>query len=110
MSCSSALTARGCSRDGEALYLRPFVWATEVGLGVSPSTSALFQVIASPVANYFGGTLKPVALWLSEHYVRASPGGTGARENVEATTRAPCSAQQEAAAHGCQQVALRRCH
>jgi branched-chain amino acid aminotransferase len=64
--------------EGASLYLRPFVWATEVGLGVRPSEEALFQLIASPAGNYFSGPLRPVSLWLSQEYVRAAPGGTGA--------------------------------
>lgn len=34
----------------ESLYLRPFMIATEVGLGVKPANEYLFLVIASPVA------------------------------------------------------------
>ncbi len=64
--------------DGHSLYLRPFMIATQTGLGVNkPSSSYLFMVIASPVAGYFGGQLKPVTVWLSEDYSRAAPGGTG---------------------------------
>ena len=92
------------SQDGSALYLRPFVWGTEVGLGVRPSETALFQVIASPVANYFGAKLQPVALWLTQEYVRAAPGGTGAAK-CGGNYAASLIAQQEAAEHGCQQVA-----
>ena len=35
---------------GESLYIRPFMIATEVGLGVRPSNKALFSVIATPAA------------------------------------------------------------
>jgi branched-chain amino acid aminotransferase len=38
---------------GESLYIRPFMIATEVGLGVRPSNQALFAVIATPAAAYF---------------------------------------------------------
>ena len=64
--------------EGASLYLRPFMFADEVGLGVRPSESARFLVIASPAGNYFSGPLRPVSLWLSQEYVRAAPGGTGA--------------------------------
>ena len=33
------------SGDGASLYLRPFIWATEVGLGVRPSDTALPRVV-----------------------------------------------------------------
>src|SRR6202035_4633153 len=38
--------------DG-SLYLRPFMFASEVFLGVKPSSEYLFLVIASPVGSYF---------------------------------------------------------
>ncbi len=66
------------SADGHSLYLRPFMIATQVGLGVNrPSSSYLYAVIASPVSGYFGGEVRPVTVWLSEDYSRAAPGGTG---------------------------------
>ena len=89
--------------EGASLYLRPFIWATEVGLGVRPSSSARFQVIASPAGNYFSGALRPVSLWLSQEYTRSAPGGTGAAK-CGGNYAASLVAQQEAAAHGCDQV------
>jgi branched-chain amino acid aminotransferase len=89
--------------EGASLYLRPFVWATEVGLGVRPSESALFQLIASPAGNYFGGPLRPVSLWLSQEHVRAAPGGTG-EAKCGGNYAASLVAQQEAIANGCDQV------
>ncbi len=89
--------------EGASLYLRPFVWATEVGLGVRPSDSALFQLIASPAGNYFSGPLRPVSLWLSQEYTRSAPGGTGAAK-CGGNYAASLVAQQEAIANGCDQV------
>jgi len=89
--------------DGTSLYLRPFVWATDVGLGVRPSDSALFQLIASPAGNYFSGPLRSVSLWLSQEYTRAAPGGTGAAK-CGGNYAASLVAQREAAANGCDQV------
>src|SRR6516165_5239629 len=41
--------------EGNSLYLRPFMIATQRGLGVNhPSDSFLFCAIASPAASYFG--------------------------------------------------------
>jgi len=88
--------------DG-SLYLRPFMLANEVFLGVKPSAEYLFAVIASPVGSYFKGGPAPVTIWLSENYTRASVGGTGAAKcggNYAASLRA----QAEATAHGCDQV------
>src|SRR3546814_5973902 len=64
--------------DGGALYLRPFMIASEVFLGVKPSAEYLFAVIASSVGAYFKGGAPAVSLWISENYTRAAPGGTGA--------------------------------
>jgi branched-chain amino acid aminotransferase len=91
------------SGEGASLYLRPFVWATEIGLGVRPSDTALFQLIASPSGNYFSGPLRPVSLWLSQEYTRAAPGGTGAAK-CGGNYAASLVAQQEAIANGCDQV------
>jgi branched-chain amino acid aminotransferase len=42
--------------EGNSLYLRPFMIATQRGLGVNhPSNQYLFCVIASPAASYFSG-------------------------------------------------------
>lgn len=62
-------------RLGESLYLRPFMIATEVGLGIKPSESFKFLIIASPVGNYFS---KPsVKVYIEREDCRACPGGTG---------------------------------
>ena len=58
----------------KSLYLRPFMFSTEVGLGVRPSSSYLYVLIASPAGAYFPRGLKPVTVWLSEDYSRAAPG------------------------------------
>jgi branched-chain amino acid aminotransferase len=87
----------------KSLYLRPFMIATEPGLGVRPADEVMFVVIASPSGAYFPAGLKPVSIWLSEHYTRASPGGTGAAKTA-GNYAASLVAQQEATEHGCAQV------
>ncbi|PRX95673.1 branched-chain amino acid aminotransferase [Allonocardiopsis opalescens] len=92
------------SREGHSLYLRPFMFATQVGMGVnSPSASYLFAVIASPSAAYFSGAVKPVRVWLSEDYTRAAPGGTG-EAKCAGNYAASFLAQAEAVQRGCDQV------
>jgi len=86
-----------------SLYLRPFMIASEVFLGVKPSAEYIFAVIASPVGSYFKGGPAPVSIWVSENYTRAAIGGTGAVKcggNYAASLRA----QAEAIKHGCDQV------
>ncbi len=62
---------------GESLYIRPFMFASEVGLGVRPSNRATYIVITTPASAYFNPD-KAVSVWISTEYVRAAPGGTGA--------------------------------
>ena len=87
---------------GESLYIRPFMIATEVGLGVRPSNQALFAVIATPAAAYFNAA-KAVTVWISTEYVRAALGGTG-EAKCGGNYAASLLAQQQAAAQGCDQV------
>jgi branched-chain amino acid aminotransferase len=91
------------SVDGQSLYLRPFMIATQRGLGVNkPSSSYQFTVIASPVANYFGAA-KAVTVWLSSDYTRAAPGGTG-EAKCGGNYAAAFAGQLQALEHGCDQV------
>src|SRR5215212_4700766 len=78
-----------------SLYLRPFMIASEVFLGVKPSAEYIFAVIASPVGSYFKGGPAPVSIWVSENYTRAAIGGTGAVKcggNYAASLRAQAEA------------------
>ncbi|MFF3730621.1 branched-chain amino acid aminotransferase [Streptomyces sp. NPDC002476] len=88
----------------ESLYLRPFMIASEVGLGVKPANEYLFVVIASPAGAYFPGGVKPVSIWLSENRVRAVPGGMGDAK-TGGNYAASLLAQAEASEKGCDQVA-----
>ncbi len=91
------------SADVGSLYLRPFQFADEVFLGVRPANSYLFAVIASPVGAYFKGGADGVTVWVSQDYVRAAPGGTGAAK-CGGNYAASLLAQAEASRHGCDQV------
>lgn len=86
-----------------SLYLRPFMFASEVFLGVRPAKHVTFCVIASPAGAYFTSGLKPVSIWLSAEYTRAAPGGTGAAK-CAGNYAASLVAQQEAIDNGCDQV------
>jgi branched-chain amino acid aminotransferase len=92
------------AQQDESLYLRPFMIATGVGLGVNaPSSTYTFIVIASPAGPYFAGGVKPVKVWLCDEYVRAAPGGTGFAK-CGGNYAAAFVAQAEAVAQGCDQV------
>lgn len=86
-----------------ALYLRPFMIGTEETLGVKPSHSYTFYVIASPAGAYFSGGVKPVSVWVSKEYVRAAPGGTGDAK-FAGNYAGSLLAQAEAQEKGCDQV------
>jgi len=89
--------------DGGTLYLRPFMFASEVFLGVRPAKEYLFMVIASAAGPYFKGDAGAISIWTSEHYTRAARGGTGAAK-CGGNYAASLIAQAEATAHGHDQV------
>ena len=87
---------------GESLYIRPFMFATEVGLGVRPSNKATYMLIATPAGAYFDPS-KAVSVWISTEYVRAAIGGTG-EVKCGGNYAASLVAQRAAAKEGCDQV------
>ena len=91
------------SGEHGALYLRPFMIASETFLGVKPSSEYVYMVIASSVGAYFKGGPKAVTIWASENYTRAAPGGTGAAK-CGGNYAASLAAQAEAIDKGCDQV------
>jgi branched-chain amino acid aminotransferase len=89
---------------GNSLYLRPFMIATQRGLGFThPSDSYLFCVIASPATAYFGARPRPLTVWLAEDYTRAAKGGTGFAK-AAGNYGGAFAAGQQAIARGCDQV------
>ncbi len=60
-----------------ALYIRPTMIATQVGLGVKASTDYIFYIIIGPVGSYFAGGINPLRLRVEEKFVRSAEGGTG---------------------------------
>ncbi|MBS4730234.1 branched-chain amino acid aminotransferase [Mycobacterium sp. SM1] len=87
----------------ESLYLRPFIFATEPGLGVRPAKQFRYLLMASPAGAYFKEGIKPVSVWVSTQYVRACPGGTGAAK-FGGNYAASLVAQVQAVENGCEQV------
>jgi branched-chain amino acid aminotransferase len=91
------------SAPEHSLYLRPFMYGSEVGLGVRPSAEVKFVLIASPSGSYFPSGVKPVTVWLSEEFSRAAPGGTG-EAKCGGNYAGSLLAQAQASAQGCDQV------
>lgn len=83
---------------GTALYIRPFVIATDPFLGVRASSTYRFIVILSPVGSYYAQGLNPVSIYVEPEYVRAVRGGTGfakASGNYAGSLKAQQKAQKE---------------
>lgn len=59
---------------GSALYIRPYMFATDEFIGVKPSQTYKFIIFTGPVGPYYP---KPVSLIAEQQYVRAVAGGTG---------------------------------
>ncbi|OBX20663.1 branched-chain amino acid aminotransferase [Erythrobacter sp. QSSC1-22B] len=89
--------------EGGALYLRPFMFASEAFLGVRPARQYKYIVIASPVGGYFKSGAPAVKIWVSRNYTRAAPGGTGFAK-TGGNYAASLVPQAEATAQGCDQV------
>ena len=89
--------------DGGSLYLRPFMIASEVFLGVKPAGEYLYMVLASSAGSYWKGGVRPISLWVSHDYSRAGAGGTGAAK-CGGNYATSLVAQQEAIRRGCDQV------
>jgi branched-chain amino acid aminotransferase len=86
-----------------SLYLRPFMFASEVVLGVKPSAEYLYIVLASPAGRYFRGDSQAITLWVTRDYIRAAPGGTG-EAKCGGNYAASLIAQAESIREGCDQV------
>ena len=89
--------------EGGSIYLRPFMIASEVFLGVKPSAEYHYMVIASAVGAYWKGPPRAVSLWISREHSRAAAGGTGAAK-CGGNYAASLLAQAEAIKRGCDQV------
>jgi len=86
-----------------ALYIRPFVFASQPAIGVHPAKSYKFLIILSPVGPYYSTGLAPVNILVEDEYVRAVRGGIGAAK-AAANYAASLKAQQKAMQKGYAQV------
>jgi branched-chain amino acid aminotransferase len=60
--------------EGESLYLRPHMFATDEYVGVKPSDSYMFVIFSCPVGKYYTNELK---VKTETNFTRAVKGGTG---------------------------------
>ncbi|GAA4330687.1 branched-chain amino acid aminotransferase [Mucilaginibacter gynuensis] len=62
------------TQDNHALYIRPFMFATDPFLGVQPSATYKYMVLTCPVGPYFSKTLR---VKIETNFTRAAEGGMG---------------------------------
>lgn len=60
--------------EGSALYIRPFIFATDEFLGIKPSDNYKYMVFTCPVGAYYP---EPISVKIETKYVRAFKGGAG---------------------------------
>ena len=61
-------------KEGSALYIRPFIFATGKGFHASPAEEYKFLICLAPSGSYFSGKVKVL---IEEKYSRSANGGTG---------------------------------
>lgn len=62
------------AQDGSALYIRPFMYASEAKFGVKISDEYRFIIFTGPVPSFFA---HPIKVKVENTYIRAAKGGTG---------------------------------
>ena len=60
---------------GNALYIRPFVFASEPSINASEANEYTFMIICSPSKSYYGNM--EISVKVEEKYSRAAKGGVG---------------------------------
>lgn len=60
--------------DGNSLYIRPFVIATQGAISAAPADEYKFMIICSPAQSYFAGEVRVL---IAEKYSRSADGGVG---------------------------------
>lgn len=89
--------------EGQSLYIRPFIIATEETLMVHPSKTYLFMIILSPVGSYYKAGINPVKIYVEDDFVRAVKGGTG-EVKIGGNYSASLAGQEKAKKEGFAQV------
>ena len=81
--------------EGGALYIRPYMFATDDFIGVKPSETFIFAIFCCPVGPYYNKALK---IKVEDEFSRAAPGGVGFTKcagNYGASMYPTLKAQQE---------------
>lgn len=91
------------TKDGESLYIRPFIYGKDPFLGVNPSKGYKLIYLLSPVGAYYLEGFNPVKILVQDKYVRAVRKGLGECK-TPANYAASLLAGQEAEKMGYSQV------
>jgi branched-chain amino acid aminotransferase len=67
------------NKPGYSLYIRPFMFATDQYIGVTPSKTYRFIIFTCPVGAYYS---KPLKVFVETHYIRSAEGGVGFSKNA----------------------------
>lgn len=65
------------TKEGESLYIRPFLFGSDPVLGVKPATEYKMIILLSPVGAYYPEGFKPVKILAQNEYFRAVRKGLG---------------------------------
>ncbi|MDO8549282.1 MAG: branched-chain amino acid aminotransferase, partial [Ignavibacteria bacterium] len=65
------------TKEGESLYIRPFMFGSDPFLGVKPASRYKMIILLSPVGAYYPEGFKPVKILAQNEYVRAVRKGLG---------------------------------
>ena len=83
-----------------SLYIRPFLFASDPYIGVSPSREYRFFIFTAPVGAYYEGS---VSLYVTRKWIRAAEGGIG-EAKAAGNYSASYYGMAEAREHGCDNV------
>ncbi|SDH25819.1 branched chain amino acid aminotransferase apoenzyme [Alteribacillus persepolensis] len=93
------------TKDGQSLYIRPFIISTEAGLSVRPASQYKLMIIMTPVGAYYSNSdhMSPVKIYVEDEFVRSVKGGVGFTK-TSGNYAASLKAQTKAAELGYDQV------
>lgn len=91
------------SEPETSLYIRPFMFGSEVTLSVRPASTYQFIIVCSPVGAYYAEGVNPVKILVEDQLARAAKGGTGFAK-CGGNYAGAILGQMKAEKHGCAQV------
>ena len=68
------------SGSNTSMYIRPFIFANQSTISVTPANKYCFMIILAPTGSYYAENnagLGTAPIFVEDEYIRAAPGGTG---------------------------------